>query len=327
MSPDQDGKPDVDALVEELQADVEDRRRTGQYPPGLEEDLAAHLRRLLDRRLEPPRTVDLRGPLARVEEALPLRRDRIPLGSQRPSGAMLHKAVAKLMARQTQGILEQVQAFADPVELALDALTTAVEDLTREIREELSAQLAAVIERQAANERAPDLAHPTRELAHQELLDCYGEAADRLAGCSPVLDVASGREEFVRYLTERGLDARSAAPEEVAEVLARLDDASLGGMLLIQVADRMPAQHVVDVVDLASRKLASGGRVLIRTAYPQHEPPAPPRPSHPAWLMFLFQEAGFAAVETEWRPGPESPRERLHQVRFTAQDHLLVATR
>ncbi|MGH9005885.1 MAG: hypothetical protein ACRDYV_22390, partial [Acidimicrobiia bacterium] len=80
--PDQEPRPDVDALVAELRAKVEERRRAGQYPPGLEDDLAAHFRRLLARRLEPPRPVDLRGPLQRVEEALALRRDRIPLAAQ-----------------------------------------------------------------------------------------------------------------------------------------------------------------------------------------------------------------------------------------------------
>jgi hypothetical protein len=154
---DQDGKPDVDALVAELRAKVEERRRSGQYPPGLEEDLGAHFQRLLARRLEPPRPVDLRGPLARIEEALPLRRDRIPLDSQVPGGAVLHKSVAKLVARQTQGVVEQVQAFAEPVRQAIEALVIAVEDLTREVREELTAQVAAVVERQAAQERAAAL--------------------------------------------------------------------------------------------------------------------------------------------------------------------------
>jgi hypothetical protein len=154
MHPEQDGNPDLDALVAELRVKVEERRRRGEYPPGLEEDLAAHFRRLLGRRIEPPREVDIRGPLDRIGQTLPLGPERIPAASRLPAGQAVHQVVAKLVGRQTQGILDQVQAFADPVHQALVALATALDDLSREVREDLAVQVAAVLERQAAQERA-----------------------------------------------------------------------------------------------------------------------------------------------------------------------------
>jgi hypothetical protein len=67
---------------------------------------------------------------------------------------------------------------------------------------------------------------------------------------------------------------------------------------------------------------------------------------HPAYLSFLFEEAGFASVAVEWRSPPpaddvleEIPatREadaaananvrRLNELLFAAQDYLLIATR
>jgi hypothetical protein len=153
MPPEQDGNPDLDALVAELRVKVEDRRRRGEYPPGLEEALAAQFRRLLGRRVDPPREVDVRGPLDRIEQTLPLGPERIPAASRLPAGQAVHQALAKLVGRQTQGILEQVQAFADPVHQTLAALAGALDDLSREVREDLAVQVAAVVERQAAQER------------------------------------------------------------------------------------------------------------------------------------------------------------------------------
>ncbi|MGH9042706.1 MAG: class I SAM-dependent methyltransferase [Acidimicrobiia bacterium] len=391
--PGRDEKPDVDALVAELRAKVEERRRTGQYPPGLEEDLAAHFHRLLARRLEPARPVDLQGPLARVEEALPLRRDRIPLESQMPAGAVFHKAVAKLMARQTQGVLEQAQLFAEPVRQALVALTTAVEDLTREVRDDLAAQVAAIIDRQAAHERTAALAAagggaPAQPAAdsrafrpwysatrfedefrgsREDLLARYRDVAERLVGHGPVFDLGCGRGEFVELLAGMGVEAwgvdldaelvKAASdrglPVEHGDglrLLERMDDESLGGLVLIQVVEHLTPQEVVDLVDLATAKVRPGGQVLVETVNPQslyvfahafYVDPTHLRPVHPAYLMFLFKEAGFSTVEIDWRspppvddmitevddPAATANNRRLNELLFAPQDYLLVATR
>jgi 2-polyprenyl-3-methyl-5-hydroxy-6-metoxy-1,4-benzoquinol methylase len=394
MAPEEDGKPDIDALVAELRAKVEERRRAGEYPPGLEEDLASHFGRLLARRFDPPRPVDLRGPLTRIEEALPLRADRIPIASQVRGGAALHRTVAKVVGRQTQGILEQAQAFAEPVRQAIEALTIAVEDLTREVREDLTAQLAAVIDRQAAQERASALAEVGAETlavqardgrgpfrpwyssirfedefrgSRDDLLARYRDVAERLAGCGPVFDMGCGRGEFVELLAGMGietwgvdLDAElvKAATDRGLPVehgdglrmLETMDDESLGGLVLIQVVEHLTPQEVVDLVDLATTKVRPGGKVLVETVNPQslyvfahsfYLDPTHLRPVHPAYLMFLFKEAGFASVNIEWRsPPPEADvltevdepavdanSRRLNQLLFAPQDYLLVAAR
>jgi O-antigen chain-terminating methyltransferase len=394
MSAAQEGKPDIDALVAELRAKVEERRRAGEYPPGLEEDLGSHFRRLLSRRGEPPRPVDLRGPLSRVEEALPLRADRIPVDSNVPAGAALHKAVARLVGRQTQGALEQAQAFAEPVRQVLDGLVTAVEDLRREVREELTAQVAAILERQAAQERSQALAGLVPEAARfelpgesrgafrpwyssvrfedefrgtrEQLLERYRDVADRLVDCSPVCDVGCGRGEFLELLSGLGVEAwgvdldvelvKAASDRGLPvehgdglQLLQRQAEASLGGLVLIQVVEHMTPQEVVDLVALATTRVRPGGRVVIETLNPQslyvlahafYVDPTHLRPVHPAYLVFLFREAGFASVEIEWRSAPPeddqleeasdpsaSNNRRLNQLLFAPQDYLLIATR
>ncbi len=59
-------------------------------------------------------------------QALPLQASRIPVTSGLPGGEVVHKTVARVVGRQTQGDLQQVQAFAQPVQAALEALALAV---------------------------------------------------------------------------------------------------------------------------------------------------------------------------------------------------------
>jgi O-antigen chain-terminating methyltransferase len=112
---------------------------------------------------------------------------------------------------------------------------------------------------------------------------------------------------------------------------------------------------VIDLVALAADKVRPGGRVFLETVNPQslyvfahafYLDPTHVRPVHPAYLAFLFREAGFAAVDIEWRspPPPDDVLEevrsehtlpgainanvkRLNQLLFAPQDYLLAAVR
>jgi hypothetical protein len=139
--------PDVDALVAQLQARVEERRRSGFYPPGLEDDMALHARRMLHHLRDEP---DLRAHLRQVVEALPFDAGRIPAVSGVPGGELIHKTVAKVTIRQTEGTLAEVEAFARPVRDALVAVVDVLEGFMESVRGELD----ALYERQAVQERA-----------------------------------------------------------------------------------------------------------------------------------------------------------------------------
>lgn len=145
---------DVDGLVAELKARVEERRRSGAYPAGLSEDLAEHWRRVLRQRAEARPAPDLRGPLHAARQALPLEAARIPTESSLPGGQPLHRAIARVVGRQTQGALDQVQAFAQPVCDALDAIVTVLEELAEAVQVDLAAQIGALTECQRAQEGA-----------------------------------------------------------------------------------------------------------------------------------------------------------------------------
>jgi hypothetical protein len=145
-----ESSPDVDALVAQLQAKVEERRRSGFYPPGLEEDMATHARRMLHHHTKVRPEPDLHAHLREVEAAFPFDAGRIPAVSGVPGGELIHKSVAKVVSRQTQGALAEVEGFARPVRDALAAIVDAFENLAESVR----ADIDALYERQAVQERA-----------------------------------------------------------------------------------------------------------------------------------------------------------------------------
>jgi SAM-dependent methyltransferase len=385
--------PDIDDLVAQLRARVEARRRAGAYPEGLEEEMSAHFRRILHLRREARRLPDLAGPVQAAAQALPIQAGKIPVESGLPGGEVLHKAIARIIGRQTSGALQQVQAFAQPVLAALEALTAAVEELNRVVNADVAQSLDALHEGQAMQERAlasaglgdrrirnPDFQpwysserfEEAFRGSRDEMFDRYSDVAERLTGHGPVLDVGCGRGEFLELLSEAGVEGSGVdidgevvkaaagrglqvAEDDALRYLANLDNHSLGGMVLIQVIEHFSPQETVDFVALAADKLRSGGRVFVETVNPQslyvfaHAlflDPTHMRPVHPAYLAFLFREAGFARVDIEWRspppaedvlePAPDGTPaadlhnanvRRLNELLFAPQDYLIAAVR
>lgn len=169
--------PDLDEVVARLQARVAERRRSGVYPPGLEEGLEEHFRRIGAHRaaVDP---AGLQARLAALDATARFDAAQIHAGSQRPGGAALHRGVALLVARQTQGALDQVQGYADAVRHVLAGMAAALEDPFH-VHADLVEQLDAVLERLAAAERRAVVA----EAALAALADRVGqlEASDPAA--------------------------------------------------------------------------------------------------------------------------------------------------
>lgn len=151
MSEQPSASPDLDDVVARLRARVAARRRSGAYPAGLEEGLEDHFRRIVAHRATPDFT-GVRARMAALDERARFSAGQIHAQSQVPGGQALHRAVGKLVARQTQGILDQVQRYADGVREALDGVAASLEDPVH-VHADLVEQLDAVLERLAAAER------------------------------------------------------------------------------------------------------------------------------------------------------------------------------
>jgi SAM-dependent methyltransferase len=391
----------IDPLIDELRNRVAERRKAGFYPEGLEEELDAHFRRIVAHRRVSD-LASLRSSLDILEVRGSFSPERISLGTAMPGGERVHKTVSKIVARQTQGILEQVQEFGDVVRDALEKIADALEDPYGHVHTDLVGQLDAIWERFAAWERGPaDSAAAVADLRRrvealesaeearkftprytadafesefrgsgEELKLRYREIALRFAGHSPVLDIGCGRGEFLELLAGLGIDGTGVETDaqlveegrdkglEVARGdgiihLASVPDRSLGGIVLIQVVEHLTPQQVVDLVAIARHKLRDDGLIVVETVNPQslytfahsfYLDPTHANPVHPAYLKFLFEQAGWSGVEIEWRSPPppddvlQEPTDpvsdlsadnvrRLNQLLFAPQDYALVARR
>jgi SAM-dependent methyltransferase len=146
-------------------------------------------------------------------------------------------------------------------------------------------------------------------------------------GRSDVLDVGCGRGEFLQLLRENGVSARGLDlnPEMVEVCKARgLDvtnadavsylrataDASLGGLIAVQVIEHLKPAYLAEMLSLAYDKLQPGSRLVLETINPAcwvaffesfirdltHE-----KPIHPETLQYLLQATGFSTVEIVYR--------------------------
>jgi SAM-dependent methyltransferase len=204
---------------------------------GLEEDLDAHFRRIVSHR-RGAQAEKLRASLQELDAQARFSPDRIPTTTRVPGGDKVHAAIGKVVSRQTQGVLQQMQVFADGVRATLRLLVDAYGDPDEHIGD-LVAQLDAVWERLASWERGPADAHaavgdlrrrvealeaaeqarqfhPTYRAAEFEaafrgsdadLKDRYADLAEMLDGYGPVLDIGCGRGELLELLAARGTEA------------------------------------------------------------------------------------------------------------------------
>ncbi|MEO8697398.1 MAG: class I SAM-dependent methyltransferase [Acidimicrobiales bacterium] len=168
----------------------------------------------------------------------------------------------------------------------------------------------------------------------------YTTVADRLAECpGPVIDLGAGRGDLVRLLGERGAtawgvdrDADLVAAGQRAGLDVRLGDAvdalrsvplaSVGGVVLLHVAEHLTPNEVLDVVQSAHRALCESGQLVVETINPQSFAaragtlsldPTYTRPLHPVYLDFVVRAAGFTTVDFEW-VGPPPQSERLDEI-------------
>ena len=254
--PENEPAVDVDALVTRLQAKVDEMRTEGRYPGDLEDQLDSHFRRLSAYR-DIPNLDQLEASLERLRDLPGLSIDRIATGSRVPAGTAFHTAVSRVVSRQIEGVLQQVQESVNALRDAVLYVGDLLGEPSTHVHTDLLGQLDAILSRFAAYERVPldsvasvlelsrrvealELAESRREFrpwfdydsfetefrgTEDDLLDRYRDLASRFRGCDPVLDVGCGRGEFLRLLAEQGVAARG-----VDRDAARVEEAASRGL-------------------------------------------------------------------------------------------------
>ena len=339
-----------DDVVARIEARVEERRRSGELPPGLEDSLEGLYRWVVARRPVRWDATRLTELLATVSSRVDFRANRIRYESGVPAGSALHRAVGKVVARQTHGILEQVSGFAGAVRDTLEELRLG---LARHGHDGLEADVAALHERlatftraEAGGARAGDLleriealeeAQRRRELdppfpldrlraigaldpsEHREVLDRvtaivrgHPPVVDLRCGAGHLVDLlqsdhlevtgVDGDADCVREAKHRGLPVEH---DDAWRWLLRRPSASLGAVTLIDAAEQLQAQELLDVLEAAFSRLRIGGVLVVVASDPGSTPaarrslPTHRQPVHPDYLAFVLRELGFADVAPE----------------------------
>ena len=174
----------------------------------------------------------------------------------------------------------------------------------------------------------------------------------------PVVDVGSGRGEFLGLLRGAGIPAsgiesnpvsvaacrREGLAVEEGDALALLAGrpaSRLGGVVAFQVVEHWPPETILRFLQEARRVLAPGGVVIAETINSDslsalrafYLDPTHVRPVPPEALRFLAESAGFTDVRIEYRaPLPASQRleekseneRKLNDLLFSPQDYAIV---
>ena len=238
---------DLDTVIAELKARIEERRLAGDYPDDLEATLDEHFDRLVGvrPRSSPALHDELQAGLRELNQVA-FSRARIDPASRLPGGRFVHRAMSRALSRQLDGVLSQIEQqnwlvthtiallgeiastigneFDTKVLQQLDDLQVRLAEQVREVNR-LEYQVAET------RERIPGCAvDPWYGQDHftaffrggaDDLRSRYAELAKEMIGCDPVIDLGFGRGEFMELLTELGVTVRGVEPDPQLVTSAR----------------------------------------------------------------------------------------------------------
>jgi O-antigen chain-terminating methyltransferase len=143
----------------------------------------------------------------------------------------------------------------------------------------------------------------------------------------PVVDVGCGRGEWLEVLKESGVDAYGIDLNphfvegcltrgldvrlgDAFQHLAEVPERSLAAVTALHVAEHLPIEALVELIDLSIRALEPGGLLILETPNPDslvvgastfYIDPGHVRPLNPLFLAFLVGARGLADVEVRYK--------------------------
>ncbi|MBS1836663.1 MAG: class I SAM-dependent methyltransferase [Actinobacteria bacterium] len=230
---------DLDQVLEEVRAAAEAARASGVYPEGLEEALQSDFARQLRRPDPRERILHLRHELDRLNAADHFRRASAPTTSSVPGGSAAHKAVAKVVGRQIEGLSDRMQEFSQDLLPVISHVVDGLQDPRSHIHDDIVHELDSMQDRVAGLQSTLDRLGVTfsetasvmaRMLDHLNELDGIGarldrlEEAERRRGFDPFFDygafedVARGSSEGIALEYGDLADRLAASPGPVLDI-------------------------------------------------------------------------------------------------------------
>jgi SAM-dependent methyltransferase len=161
------------------------------------------------------------------------------------------------------------------------------------------------------------------------------------AGVDHIVDIGCGRGELLAALKEQGVKARGVDMNpamvelcrgrgldvEVGDGLSYLErqgDASIGGLVAVQVVEHFEPAYLMRFLEAAHHKMRPGAPLILETINPAcwmaffetylrdltHQ-----RPLHPDTLRYVVESSGFSAVDVQFR-SPVGEGDRLPRVKI-----------
>jgi O-antigen chain-terminating methyltransferase len=254
--------------------------------------------------------------------------------------------------------LQRITEFVDTKDRAIGGATLKNEvsqlraktlDLARDVQAIRERSLAP--ERSSAPERSPEPERSIEKSAdyvgfEDQFRGSRGEIRERLAdyvalfaGAANVLDVGCGRGEMLELFREAGVSAKGvdlnpamaaacrergldAAAGDAIQFLEQQPDASLGGLIAVQVVEHLEPKALTRFLAAAFTKLRPGAPIVLETinaacwiaffeTYIRDLTHA--RPLHPDTLKFVVESAGFQNADIRFR-SPVRDEDRLPRV-------------
>ncbi len=114
---------DLDKVLERIRNRVEERRESGDYPPGLEQQLDRHYHHILKGlNSDIEATTALKMAIGNLQTHADFSLDHIDTGSKNPLKRFAHRLVGRLTIRQTHGVISQLRLYGDALDEVLECL-------------------------------------------------------------------------------------------------------------------------------------------------------------------------------------------------------------
>ena len=142
----------VEAALSRIRERILERRASGDYPPGLEDELDRHYRQVSDSLHGTSPSLRSAAAAAQLVGSRRFAAERISYQSRIPGGGAIHRAVGKATIRQTHGLLQQMQEFSVVTQEALEASLAALRESVVHTHPQLEQRLAYLADKLAALE-------------------------------------------------------------------------------------------------------------------------------------------------------------------------------